>query len=173
MNRNQVALDLHLSGHELTPAQCVKCVSPSISGCLQWSLDLGSSAFLPMGQGRAKQTNRGAIVNIGVETYCLYLSSFFENFAGSKDCNITQPYIYSQPQINSSQSSICKNRAMLLEALGSGERHGFNEPFTGRGNLSDRSRERFIDISRLHIQMVSDIWSMQLTGAIWVYLFHW
>ncbi|TVY90059.1 hypothetical protein LAWI1_G003106 [Lachnellula willkommii] len=57
-----------------------------------------------------------------------------EHFTGSRDCGISQSDIYLAPfPLNPGVSPFCKNRATLLEALSSGGRHGFDEPFVGKG----------------------------------------
>ncbi|KUJ18280.1 uncharacterized protein LY89DRAFT_644340 [Mollisia scopiformis] len=57
-----------------------------------------------------------------------------EHFAGSRDCGITQADIYDAPWPTSPNASpFCKNRATLLEALSGGGRHGFDEPYVGKG----------------------------------------
>ncbi|TVY42369.1 hypothetical protein LSUB1_G001499 [Lachnellula subtilissima] len=59
------------------------------------------------------------------------------HFAGSRDCGISQSDIYLAPfPLNPEVSPFCKNRATLLEGLSSGGRHGFGEPFVGKGNLT-------------------------------------
>ncbi|TVY46056.1 hypothetical protein LOCC1_G002549 [Lachnellula occidentalis] len=57
-----------------------------------------------------------------------------KHFAGSRDCGISQSDIYLAPfPLYPGVSPFCKNRATLLEALSSGGRHGFDEPFVGKG----------------------------------------
>lgn len=60
--------------------------------------------------------------------------SAIKHYLGSKDCGITQSNIYNVPYpTNSNVSPFCKSRATLLEALSSGGRHGFDEPYVGKG----------------------------------------
>ncbi|KAE8445484.1 hypothetical protein EG329_013374 [Mollisiaceae sp. DMI_Dod_QoI] len=57
-----------------------------------------------------------------------------KHFAGSRDCGITQADIYLAPwPINPNVSPFCKNRMTLLEAISGGGRHGFDEPYVGKG----------------------------------------
>jgi len=63
------------------------------------------------------------------------MSSALQHFAGSKDCGILQSNIYLAPiPLYPKHSPFCKNRATLLEALSNGGRHGFNEPYVGKGS---------------------------------------
>jgi hypothetical protein len=60
--------------------------------------------------------------------------SAIKHFAGSRDCGISQSDIYLAPwPTNPKVSPFCKNRATLLEALSGGGRHGWDEPFVGKG----------------------------------------
>ncbi|PMD45006.1 hypothetical protein L207DRAFT_629537 [Hyaloscypha variabilis F] len=57
-----------------------------------------------------------------------------KHFAGSHDCGIIQSEIYLAPWPTKPKvSPFCKNRAALLEALSSGGRHGWDEPYVGKG----------------------------------------
>lgn len=67
----------------------------------------------------------------------LTAASALEHFTGSRDCGISQSDIYLAPfPLNPGVSPFCKNRVTLLEALSSGGRHGFDEPFVGKGNFT-------------------------------------
>ncbi|KAE9375379.1 hypothetical protein N431DRAFT_436863 [Stipitochalara longipes BDJ] len=60
-----------------------------------------------------------------------------KHFAGSRECGILQSDIYLAPwPTNPKVSPFCKNRAALLEALSGGGRHGWDEPFVGKGKLT-------------------------------------
>ncbi|KAM3074320.1 hypothetical protein ACMFMG_002866 [Clarireedia jacksonii] len=59
--------------------------------------------------------------------------SAIKHYLGSKDCGVIQSEIYHVPYpLNPNMSPFCKSRAMLLEALSSGGRHGFDEPYVGK-----------------------------------------
>ncbi|KAJ8062510.1 hypothetical protein OCU04_009040 [Sclerotinia nivalis] len=59
--------------------------------------------------------------------------SAIKHYLGSKDCGILQSDIYHVPYpAKPNVSPFCKNRATLLEALSSGGRHGFDEPYVGK-----------------------------------------
>ena len=61
-------------------------------------------------------------------------NSAIKHFAGSRECSITQDDIYLAPwPLKPKVSPFCKNRATLLEALSGGGRHGWDEPYVGRG----------------------------------------
>jgi hypothetical protein len=60
--------------------------------------------------------------------------STIKHFAGWSDCGISKSDIYLAPwPVNTRVSPFCKTRAMLLEALSSGGRYGWDEPYVGKG----------------------------------------
>jgi hypothetical protein len=90
--------------------------SPPVSGCRAW---------------------RGVSALLSDFDLILIRISAIKHFAGSRDCGISQADIYLAPwTTNPKVSPFCKNRATLLEALSGGGRHGWDEPFVGRGKLA-------------------------------------
>ncbi len=80
---------------------------------------------------------RGVSALLSVFDLVLIRISAIKHFVGRRDCGITQTDIYLAPwPMYPKVSPFCKNRAMLLEALSGGGRHGWDEPFVGRGKLA-------------------------------------
>ncbi|OWP01081.1 hypothetical protein B2J93_4813 [Marssonina coronariae] len=74
----------------------------------------------------AYRTTRAAVLEPGEDT--------IKHFAGSRECGILQRDLYTAPwPSNPTASPFCGKRAQLLEALSGGGRHGFDEPFVGKG----------------------------------------
>jgi hypothetical protein len=81
--------------------------------------------------------------------------STIKHFAGSRDCDISQGDIYHVPWPTSPKTSpFCKNRATLIEALSGGGRHGFDEPYVGKGILLITLQGTLLTPDRLYISMV-------------------
>lgn len=82
--------------------------------------------------GLQRSKAREALEGAGLKR--LTRPSAIKHFAGSRDCGITQADIYLAPwPTNPKVSPFCKDRARLLEALSGGGRHGWDEPFVGKG----------------------------------------
>jgi hypothetical protein len=84
-------------------------------------------------------------------------TSALKHFEGSQECNILQSDIYLAPHSsNLKLSPFCNNRASLLEALSNGGRHGFDEPYVGKGmchSISPRPQNT-VEQSRLYLSLV-------------------
>lgn len=63
--------------------------------------------------------------------------SYFTHFEGRQDCDIASQEIYvpplPKPKEELKPNAFCRNRATLLEALSGGGRHGFDAPFSPKG----------------------------------------
>jgi hypothetical protein len=60
-------------------------------------------------------------------------TSTIKHYLGSKDCAIVQSDLHHVPYPQKPNlSPFCKTRAQLLDALSSGGRHGFDEPYVGK-----------------------------------------
>ncbi|PQE07746.1 hypothetical protein CJF31_00011922 [Rutstroemia sp. NJR-2017a BVV2] len=60
-------------------------------------------------------------------------TSAIKHYLGSKDCAIIQSDLHHVPYPQKPNlSPFCKTRAQLLDALSSGGRHGFDEPYVGK-----------------------------------------
>lgn len=63
--------------------------------------------------------------------------SAFKHFAGNRECGISQADLYTVPwPLNPKTSPFCGKRTALLEAMSSGGRYGFDEPYVGKGTSS-------------------------------------
>ena len=63
--------------------------------------------------------------------------SHFSHFDGHQDCSITSRDLYVPPAIPNHETPkhtlYCRNRAVLLEAMSQGGRHGFERPYVPAG----------------------------------------
>ena len=138
-------------GHHET-RQKIPLFSCFICPCRLWyalfrpsSLPAMAANFLPLLSVPPRNTSppvsghrawRGVSAVLSVFGLILIIISAIKHFVGSRDCGISQTDIYFAPwPVNPKVSPFCKNRATLLEALSGGGRHGWDEPFVGRGKL--------------------------------------
>jgi hypothetical protein len=111
----------------------------SVLTCCGSRLHTSSQAFqasLPIVRNLSKYSlpEQSRYPNSEVGKRLIELLSALEHFGGSKDCSIKQADIYLAPYSpNTKVSPFCSNRANLLEALSNGGRHGYDEPYVGKG----------------------------------------
>ena len=67
------------------------------------------------------------------------VDSYFKHFEGRQDCGIDSKNLYEAPVSHDEEVDrkgvFCKNRAILLEAMTGGGRHGFDAPFKPKGGV--------------------------------------